>query len=600
MIVEMKKIVVLCTQSNQDEMLESLRSLKVLHLDKIKETNNEKLELVSKKIDDIEKTKVILSSFKNNEFKNDKIDNLIEETLLLNNDLESFQNKEKQITDEIIRIEDFGDFNPKDVKQLVSQGIYVKLFKLNKKEKLNFPNDVFIRKIGNNKSDNFYISFSKNEFLKDIDGITLPENSLTELFSELEKTREKIEELKVKISNLSSYMNSLDKINDNAYDDYNFQSVKYGMESFDNILFLKGFIPKDRIAELKKAAEVKGWAYKISDVTSDDNPPTLLKNPKWVSPIKSALDIIAVLPGYKELDVSAVFLIFLSIFFAFIIGDAGYGILFLLTTLFAKFKFKQPKIKCGLNLLLIMSSCTVILGMLTGNYFGIPIENLPKSLQVLTNPFLTGWESTYSIWNKKIATNNIMFICFSIGLIHLSIARIWNFIRKINSLSCLIDLGWFFCSLSLYIFVLGLVIDPSWNWFVLINNYKLMVLALGSIFVFAGLLLTKAYIGIVTLFLDIISNFVDIISYIRLYAVGTASLEIALAFNKIALGSNLDNNLTFGAVLILFAGHTLNIILAVMGVMVHGIRLNTLEFSGHAGIEWAGISYKPFSRISKY
>ena len=33
--------------------------------------------------------------------------------------------------------------------------------------------------------------------LKDIDGITLPENSLTELFSELEKTREIIEEVKV-------------------------------------------------------------------------------------------------------------------------------------------------------------------------------------------------------------------------------------------------------------------------------------------------------------------------------------------------------------------------------------------------------------------
>ena len=151
MIVEMKKIIVLCTQSNQDEMLKSLRSLKVLHLDKIKETNNEKLELVSKKIDDIEKTRVILNSFKNNEVRNDKIDNLIDQTLLLNNDLESLKNKEKQITDEIIRIEDFGNFNPKDIKQLVSQGIFVKLFKLNKKEKLNLPNDVFIKKIGNNK-----------------------------------------------------------------------------------------------------------------------------------------------------------------------------------------------------------------------------------------------------------------------------------------------------------------------------------------------------------------------------------------------------------------------------------------------------------------
>ena len=145
---------------------------------KVKETRDKERSLKGK-IDDIEKTRVILNSFKNNEVRNDKIDNLIDETLLLNNDLESLKNKEKQITDEIIRIEDFGNFNPKDIKQLVSQGIFVKLFKLNKKEKLNLPNDVFIKKIGNNKSDNFYISFSKNEILKDIDGITLPEYSLT-------------------------------------------------------------------------------------------------------------------------------------------------------------------------------------------------------------------------------------------------------------------------------------------------------------------------------------------------------------------------------------------------------------------------------------
>ena len=599
MIVKMKKIIVLCTQANQDDMLESLRSLNVLHLDKINESNNEKLDLASKKIDDIEKTKFILNSYKDDEIKNDQVDDLIEKTLFLNNNLESLNDKKEELLEEINRIKDFGNFNPNDVKKLISSGIFIKLFKLNKKDFLDFSDEVFIKKIGSNKSDNFYIAFSKNEFSDDFMGIKLPEFSLSELFNELEKTSEKIENIKIEIKKLSPNIDSLDKINDNAKDDYNFQLVKYGMENLNQIFFLKGFVPKDRIKELKKAAKDKGWAYKICDITDDDNPPTLLKNPKWVSPIKSALDMIAVVPGYKELDVSAVFLIFLSIFFAFIIGDAGYGLLFLLGTLFAKFKYKSPKIKCGLNLMLVMSSCTVILGILTGNYFGIPIENLPKYLQLITNPFLTGWEDNLSVWNKKIATNNIMFVCFSIGLIHLSIARIWNFIKKINSSSCLIDLGWFFCSLSLYIFVLGLVIDPSWNWFLFINSYKLFVLALGAGLVFLGLLLTKTYIGIVTLFLDIISNFVDIISYIRLYAVGTASLEIALAFNKIALGSNLDNNLTFGAILILFAGHALNIILAVMGVMVHGIRLNTLEFSGHAGIEWAGIHYKPFCKISK-
>jgi hypothetical protein len=33
-----------------------------------------------------------------------------------------------------------------------------------------------------------------------------------------------------------------------------------------------------------------------------------------------------------------------------------------------------------------------------------------------------------------------------------------------------------------------------------------------------------------------------------------------------------------------------NIVLAVMGVMVHGIRLNTLEFASHLGLQWSGIS----------
>jgi len=125
---------------------------------------------------------------------------------------------------------------------------------------------------------------------------------------------------------------------------------------------------------------------------------------------------------------------------------------------------------------------------------------------------------------------------------------------------------------------------------------QIPLLGTGAALVALGLLLTKSYIGIITLFLDVISNFVDIISYIRLYAVGAASLAVAQAFNGMALGDNLDGRFTFGAVLILLAGHTLNIVLAAMGVMVHGIRLNTLEFSGHAGVEWAGIHYNPFKK----
>jgi V/A-type H+-transporting ATPase subunit I len=35
-------------------------------------------------------------------------------------------------------------------------------------------------------------------------------------------------------------------------------------------------------------------------------------------------------------------------------------------------------------------------------------------------------------------------------------------------------------------------------------------------------------------------------------------------------------------------------ILAAMAVIVHGVRLNMLEYAGHAGVEFSGNEYKPF------
>jgi V/A-type H+-transporting ATPase subunit I len=101
----------------------------------------------------------------------------------------------------------------------------------------------------------------------------------------------------------------------------------------------------------------------------------------------------------------------------------------------------------------------------------------------------------------------------------------------------------------------------------------------------------------------LIGSFVDMLSYIRLFAVGMAGYYIASSFNMMAM--NIWNIqlawywypllLVFGLVVILF-GHILNILLCLMGVLVHGVRLNTLEFSNHLGLRWAGFEYKPFKK----
>jgi V/A-type H+-transporting ATPase subunit I len=80
---------------------------------------------------------------------------------------------------------------------------------------------------------------------------------------------------------------------------------------------------------------------------------------------------------------------------------------------------------------------------------------------------------------------------------------------------------------------------------------------------------------------------------------------IANSFNS--MGANFmgasDSRLLFpvlilGGVVVILFGHLLNIALCMMGVLVHGVRLNTLEFSNHIGLRWVGLPYKPFTKSS--
>ena len=100
-----------------------------------------------------------------------------------------------------------------------------------------------------------------------------------------------------------------------------------------------------------------------------------------------------------------------------------------------------------------------------------------------------------------------------------------------------------------------------------------------------------------TVFLNTISAFGNIMSYIRLFAVGMASLAIAQSFNNMAFG--FKGPLVIAAILILLIGHGLNIVMGLLSVVVHGVRLNLLEFSGQLGMEWAGIAYDPFKKRDK-
>jgi V/A-type H+-transporting ATPase subunit I len=594
MIVKMKKLTLLCTHAQQEQTLNQLRELKVVHVENVQAPEGTELEQARNHLTYVQRAEEVLSAHPEADPTGkdpmqlvDTVWNLIHREKELKETLQSLEHEKARITP-------FGEFDPREIQKLIKTGLTVKLYELPLKDTPEAPEGVSLTEISRDKTTIYTLAVARESFTIPAHEARLPDRSLSRILHHIEKTVVALTENETEFQKYAGDRKLAEEISGDAADNVIYQEVQQGMGSEETITYLKGFYPIDREDDIIAAAAEHGWGYELDKVSKDEEPPTLLRNPKWVSPIKAVLDVIGVVPGYKELDVSAVFLIFLSIFFAFLIGDAGYGLLFIGLSLFGKFKTKgNEAAQPGLNLLLIMSSCCVIFGALTGNYFGIPIDRLPGPLQSLTSNFMTGLSAETGLRDATDSANNIMFICFVIGAVHITIAHVWNFIRKINSTACLADLGWICTTWSLFFLVLNLVIGIEIPFPMPI---LLSVLGSGALLILISILTQKDYFGIVTLALDLINNFVDIISYVRLYAVGAASLAIAVAFNEMALGVGFKGLASIGAALILFLGHGLNIILCAMGILVHGIRLNTLEFSGHAGVEWGGRHFNPFKK----
>ncbi|MBU0547600.1 MAG: V-type ATP synthase subunit I, partial [Candidatus Omnitrophica bacterium] len=142
-----------------------------------------------------------------------------------------------------------------------------------------------------------------------------------------------------------------------------FYSVLKGMGQENEIVYLKGYIPIDVESMLVKQAKQSGWGILTLEPKEEDAVPTLVRNPAWVSLIKPVLKLLELIPGYRELDISPLFIIFFSIFFGILIGDAGYGIVYLLLNFWLQKKIgNKIKDKNVFFLFYILSFCAIIWG----------------------------------------------------------------------------------------------------------------------------------------------------------------------------------------------------------------------------------------------
>jgi len=291
--------------------------------------------------------------------------------------------------------------------------------------------------------------------------------------------------------------------------------------------------------------------------------------------------------------VSVPFFVFFSIFFSMLIGDAGYGAIILLLAGIGHFKAKAkakgrlPEMTSSLlTLFYVFGGCTVAYGVLSGTYFGIEKAALPAFLQFKSIAFLED-------------QNNIMQLCFTLGALHLTIARAWNAAVLFPSKKCLAEIGWVGVIWSMYMIICGIVVAgftfPSWGIYLMIVSILLIVLFMLDV---SELKENGANLGMLPL--SIVSCMGDIISYVRLFAVGLASVKVAENFNMMAVQLDLPMYFKVPAmILILLLGHGLNFVMGALSILVHAVRLNTLEFSGAKGVTWSGHPFKPFKASAR-
>jgi V/A-type H+-transporting ATPase subunit I len=284
-----------------------------------------------------------------------------------------------------------------------------------------------------------------------------------------------------------------------------------------------------------------------------------------------------------------------------IFGDGGYGIIIVLAALFgllsAIFKGKKPA--GAMFLLLLIGLSTMGWGMITCSWFGMDTNLLPQWLKDLSVPALSNVTANISSEMDTYVSQNIQIFCFTLALIQLSIAHLKGIFRYIKSLKCLGELGSLVMLWGIYLVVLNMVVSaerfpmPSYTVPLVLGGF-LFNFIFGNYAGNFGAGLAESAKNIVSLLLGVVNVFSDVVSYIRLWAVGLAGGAIASTVNEMA-GPMMGGAMICAAILLLFFGHGLNMILNVLSVIVHGVRLNTLEFSNHLGMSWSGFSYKPFS-----
>ncbi|MBE6590858.1 MAG: ATPase [Ruminococcaceae bacterium] len=634
MIVPMKKITLIAAADKKTKTLKKLRGLGLMHVE-ITEGSGERLDGLARDISLMDNALYFLGDGKSTEQKaidsSEALD-LANKVISLTEERKELFNKAGALEAELESFRDWGDIDPELLKELEEKNIKLGFYQMPLSEYKALSEKIRTVRLDKTKAGvKLCIMESDGENDSELLAalrqyrLTLPVVSTKKMAAGLADERKRIEDIDKELLSYSAYVNALKKARGFLEGEAEFETYATGMSEEElsqgssaySICYFTGYVEAENVDKLKQAATENKWGLICEEPCPEDKVPTKLKNNRFVSLIYPLTDFLGTVPGYFEYDISAWFLMFILIFFGIIFGDGGYGLLICgvaavpIIGSIAKKKPVQPM----MLLIGLFGLATVLWGTLTCTWFGISPEYLPHWLKALSVPVISNvyadtlWTLPWTESGVGLTTSqNVQILCFTLALIQLSVAHLMGAARNRRSVRMLGDIGSVLQLLGMYYLVLSLVVNPQvFSFGLVIGGIPVGTVTLGLIglgfvmsFVFSnyessiGKSIAASMKNIVSVLLGVVNVFSDIVSYIRLWAVGLAGAAISATVNEMA-GPFLGNLMfmVFAIILLVF-GHGLNMILNVLSVIVHGIRLNTLEFSSHLDMSWSGHKFKAF------
>jgi V/A-type H+-transporting ATPase subunit I len=539
--------------------------------------------LYKHKLDEI-KTRFYNEKFKNKDFRKPALSGseIIAKVLHFRDQKDALIQHDNLLNKAIKSLEPWGDFSVDTIKKLEENNIKIQLFIASEKkfdEKWGEQYDIVII---NTVSPFVYFAvvntIGENVEL-DAEEIKIPDDSISQLEEKKLDHFVQISEIEQELNFIA--LNYLEEVHNyilELEEKVDYQKVLKNTESAveDNVRIIEAYVPVNETAELDEYLKQQSIVYFTEKPNPADRIPIKQKNNRFAR-LYEPIGKLFSLPSYTELDLTPFFAPFFMMFFGFCLGDVGYGLVILLGASVYKLKASED-VKPVITLAQFLGTGTILLGALTGTFFGINLINV---------------ERLGNIRNYMLESETVFYVALGVGLFQIMfgiVLKAVNSYRMLGWQYAILPVGWIIMLLGIIDFW-GLKLAPDFNLYIIIFGVALILFFNDPK---AGIL-GRIGKGIWELY-GITGIFGDVLSYIRLFALGISSAILGFVINTIAL-KILGSAPIIGPILFvvfLVIGHAANLLISSLGSFVHPMRLTFVEFYKNAGFIGGGKEYKPF------